>query len=216
VKKIFLFVFFATMLTASAQDDNAEKGLKKPEFRDWIFIDITRDSWLATPAGIHTRLWSPGTSVTVYRDIKFGAGYWGFGFGLGLSSHNVHHNGRFIQGDVTEITPRNDNYSLNKLRTTYIEAPFELRFRTGSERPFRLYPGFKFGYLVGIHSKWIDDSGKWKFFSYDNADPIRFGPTFRMGFGMFGIYGFYGLNSIFRSGRGPELIPWSFGISYGI
>jgi hypothetical protein len=216
MKRILFILFLIFSFNLSAQEEVEEKGLKKPEFRDWIFIDITKDGWLNNPTGIRTKLWSPGTTISVYRDLKFGNGFFGFAFGLGISSHNVHHNGLFEHGNKTEITPRTDNYQLNKLTATYLEAPFELRFRTGSEKPFRIYPGFKFGYLVGMHSKWVDETGKWKFYSFDNADPIRFGPTFRMGYGVFGLYGFYGLNSIFRSGRGPELIPFSIGVSYGI
>lgn len=215
------FIFFPLIIISSfsfSQDDEIKRLPKTVS--DQFIVDITIDNWLNVPKGIQTRLWSTGVSVAIYNDIKFGSSPFGFAFGIGISSHNVHHNGMFIETPSTDTTsaftsfiPRTTSFKKNKLSTNYIEIPFEFRIRTIGERPFRFYPGFKIGYMFNIHTKVIDDSGKSKFYTFPNADPLRYGATVRIGYSKINFIGFYGLNSIFKSGKGPELIPWSAGIS---
>lgn len=216
-------IFFLTSLVLSLSVFSQEEEIKPlpKEVKDKLIIDLTLDSWKSAPPGIHLQTWSPGASVALFNDIRFGRSPFGFAFGIGVSSHNVHHNGTFTEAPATDTTPaftsfvpRMVPFKKNKLVTNYIEIPFELRFRTSGENPFRFYPGFKFGYRVNIHTKVIDDTGKWKFYTFPNVDPLRYGATARIGYGIFNFHGFYGLNSLFRKNQGPELIPWSAGISW--
>ena len=218
MKKILFLIPLFPFLTALSQEEDSI-SLKK-SIKDKLIVDVTIDNWLSAPKDIHTNLWSPGISVSAFNDIRFGHSPFGFAFGIGLSSHNVHSNGIFIEKQATDSTPaftsfvpRTKPYSRNKISSNYIEIPFEFRYRTAGNRPFRFYPGFKFGYLVNIHTKFIDDTGKWKFFTFPNSDPLRYGVTARIGFGIINFFGFYGLNSLFKTNKGSELIPWSIGTS---
>ncbi len=217
--KIFLlFALLILFLPAIAQKDEII-AVPKPVYDRFIF-DLTIDNWADVPSGINTRIWSPGFSAAFFNDLKFGKSIFGFAFGLGISSHNVRHNGMFIETTRTDTTsaftyliPRTSPSKKNKLSTNYIEVPLELRIRTNGKKPFRFYPGVKIGYLFNIHAKVIDDTGKWKFYTFPNANPLRYGATARIGYGKINFVGFYGLNSVFRDNKGVQLIPWSAGIS---
>ncbi|MDQ3191376.1 MAG: PorT family protein [Bacteroidota bacterium] len=218
MKNLLFLPLIILVLPVFAQN-NEIKAVPKPVY-DRFILDLTIDNWLNVPNGVKTRIWSPGFSVSVFNDIKFRESAFGFAFGLGLSSHNVHHNGIFVEtletdtsSAFTSLIPRTTPYKKNKLSANYIELPFEFRIRTNGKNPFRFYPGVKVGYLFNIHKKVIDDTGKWKFYTFPNANPLRYVATARLGYGKINLTGSYGLNSIFRNNKGVELIPFSVGIS---
>lgn len=44
-------------------------------------------------------------------------------------------------------------------------------------------------------------------------NPFKFDATVRIGWGVVNLFGTFSVNSLFRDGRGPELYPWSAGIT---
>jgi hypothetical protein len=149
--------------------------------------------------------------------------------GAGFSGMNVHHNAKISyavdqnQDLTTEWNPYPEGlqYKKNKINLNYVEVPFELRIRSMKESVedrkitnFRLYLGFKAGYLVNSHTKYVDDESKVKVFNIKNLLTYRYGPTVRIGFKKIAFHGFYSLTSIFEEGKGPELYPFSIGLTW--
>ncbi len=222
---IILFLLLA-MLEGTAQFELIPDSLLKPaETRraDNLVVDFNLDNWMDAPNDVKVRTYSLGFNAYLMHDIQFGNSNFSFAIGGGVSSHNVHSNGEFInlidsiQGttytNLKSFAPTY-NYKKNKLSTNYIDVPLELRFKSkGTANVFRMAVGFKAGYLVNIHSKTRDDDGLRKGFIFDNALEYRYGITGRIGFGKLNLTGYYALTPLFQEGKGVELTPYSIGLS---
>jgi len=233
--KIFVVIaFLFVSLTSSGQglfeyfkltaDDDG------PEKFDRIVFDFNYNSYLTPPSGIKFGHYSLGVSAYWFKDVPLGKkSNVALAFGLGFDSHNVHSNGKVENtidqdGDVfVDLKPFPDglNYRKNKLSFNYVEAPIELRFRTMNKSleermgfNFRFYLGFKAGVLVNDHFKYVDAESKLKVYNLNNTNWYRYGPTLRVGFNKIAFNGFYSLTSIFKKGKGVDLVPFSVGISW--
>ena len=200
-----------------------------PEKMDHIVIDLNHDRFQSLPDGITQGYFGIGVDAYLFHDHPVNRkGTMAWALGLGFSGMNVHHNGQFVyhvEGDevITKLVPYPEglNYKKNKISLNYVEVPFELRFRTMNtsieERNvanFRFYLGFKGGVLVNSHSKYRDDETKIKVFNIENLLLYRYGPTLRIGFKKLSFHAFYSLTSIFETGKGPEMHPFSVGLSW--
>ena len=162
-----LFEFFKL----TADDDNPEKF-------DRIVVDINFNNWLNAPPGVDQKLYSVGGSFYWYKDIPLGEkSNVAVAYGIGLDYHNVYSNGA-VQYDVdgegnifTDLTPIKlpPGYTINKATFKYVEVPVELRLRTMNRSKeermgfnFKLYLGFKAGYLLGNNMKYRDNENKIK------------------------------------------------------
>jgi hypothetical protein len=204
---------------------------RNKEHFDRIIIDIKTDQWLETPPGIETKPYSIGVSAFFYKDLPISKkSNFSVALGIGLSSDNIHHNGAISTSSnnssntsYTKLIPLASNYKTkrNKLTLNYIEAPFEIRFRTTNKTlaekrkfNFRFYPGFKVGYLLGSHTKLVTDNIKVKVYRTPNTLFYRYGPTLRMGVNKVTFVAFYSLTSIFEKNKGNELNTFSLGLSW--
>ncbi|MFN3916548.1 MAG: outer membrane beta-barrel protein [Flavobacteriales bacterium] len=196
---------------------------------DRLAVDLNYDNWDNMPNGVNSRLVSLGVNAYFYKDIPFSRySNMAFAIGLGISSHNVHHNSEIVYrispegNSYTAFEPYPDGYKYrkNKLSTSYLEVPVEFRFRTKYKKDdtpyklrFRFYPGFKAGYLLSSHVKLKDADTKVKIYNINNLMQYRYGPTLRLTFHRLSVYGFYSLTPLFTEGRGDEVYQYSLGLS---
>jgi hypothetical protein len=185
-----------------------------------IGVGLFDDIWLNTPAGMKTRTINQGVQLFGTYNMPFGKSNFSFAIGLGISVHNLYWNYRF-QGDSLsfQFVKIEDTlkYKRSKLTMPYIEIPLEFRFNTKSK--FALGIGFKVGYMVYGHSKWVGDdylfqSGntlKASFKGIKNIEKFAYGPTLRVGYKWFHVNGYYSLSSIFVKDKGPDMYPISVG-----
>jgi hypothetical protein len=200
-----------------------------PERMDHVVLDLNHDRFQSVPEGITQGYFSIGVDAYMFHDHPINKkGTMAWALGLGFSGMNVHHNGQFIyhvEGDniTTQLLPYPDGLNIrkNKINLNYVEVPFEFRFRTMNKSieernvaNFRFYVGFKGGVLVNSHTKYRDDETKIKVYDIDNLMLYRYGPTLRVGFKKLSVHAFYSLTSIFEEGKGPELYPFSIGLSW--
>lgn len=203
--------------TESAKQPLDEEHPKKiKERKDRIVIDFGYDGWTKLPNGIQQKPYSLGGNAYLVWDYPVGYGPFSLAFGIGLSTHNVHTNGKItysMDGKYTSFEPITYKYRRNKLSCNYIEIPLELRIRTGNGHKFKLAVGGKIGYMYNAHTKEMDDEGKRKVYWIKNIDPLRYGVTFRIGYDKYMFQGFYALSELFLNGRGEKgMVPYSFGI----
>ncbi len=124
-----------------------------------------------------------------------------------------------IYTSMTAI-PDSIDYKKNKLSLNYLEIPFELRFRSKPDKSFRrlsIAAGFKAGYLIQSHTKYKGDDAngnetKFKTFNIANLNKLRYGPTFRMGYGKVSLFGYLSISELFQEDKGPIAYPFSAGI----
>lgn len=200
-----------------------------PERIDHVVIDINHDRFQHVPEGIEQGYFSIGVDAYMFHDHPINKkGTMAWALGLGFSGMNVHHNGQFIyeangEDVITKLVPFPEGLNIrkNKINLNYVEMPFEFRFRTMNKSieernvaNFRFYMGFKAGVLVNSHTKYKDDEIKIKIYDIDNLMLYRYGPTLRLGFKKLSFHAFYSLTSIFETGKGPELYPFSIGLSW--
>lgn len=109
--------------------------------------------------------------------------------------------------------------SKNKFKTTFLNAPFMLETNLGkdAESSFHLAAGAIVGYRLGSKTKqkFKQDGEKYK--EKDRGDfninPWRVSATARIGYGDFTLFATYSLTELFDGNKGPEVIPFTIGIS---
>jgi hypothetical protein len=225
MKKIFLPVFILSSLFSVAQTTE-KKPMKVPKFaakQDKLILNLNWDNWLKLPDDVKTKGFrSRGFSFLLMNEKILGQGHSAVAFGLGFSSQNVHSNAVPVlnaDSSKTLLAPITTDYDLNKLSVNYIDAAFELRFRTSenaSHKQFKFTVGIKGGVLVQSHTKYEDDRGKIKTYHIKNLNDFQYGLTGRIGYGHWGISGYYSLMNLFEKGKGPDVVPVSIGLSFAL
>jgi hypothetical protein len=112
----------------------------------------------------------------------------------------------------------NFSYKKNRLRNTYLQVPLLLEFNTSNDpdKTFHLAFGVIGQFLISSRTKQVYENEKYEFKkerkdSY-NMNPFSAKAHVNMGYRGFTVYGEYSLTSLFQSGKGPELYPFTVGI----
>jgi hypothetical protein len=210
-----LMITFLIPVTGQAQVVNA--ATKK---RISIGVGLFTDIWMNTPAGMDTRVINQGVQAFGTYNMPFGKSNFSFAIGVGISIHNLYWNYMF-QGRTDSLQfvkiPDSVGYTRSKLTLPYVEIPLEFRFKTKSK--FAMGIGFKVGYMIYGHSKWVGDDYifnttntlRASFKDTKNIEKFAYGPTLRFGYKWFHVNGYYSLSSIFQKGKGPDMYPISVG-----
>lgn len=224
--KLFLFCFgiFTFSFNANSQLKEWFKIYADEEGTarfDHLSLNIFYNGWNQSITGIETKAFSIGYEFGIFKEIPISkTGKIAYAYGLTYSLNVVHHNGSFSYvsnsntDNYTQLTKETSIYSKNKLNTSYIEIPIEIRFRKIAKPKIRFYPGFKAGVLLNMHSTRITSDTKHKIYRQKNRMKYRYGPTLKLGIGKFNIYGFYSLTPLFEKGKGDEIYPFSIGIAF--
>ncbi|MBW6489640.1 MAG: DUF2807 domain-containing protein [Lentimicrobium sp.] len=150
----------------------------------------------------------------------------GFTTGLGFEWNNY----RFDDNNVVLQKSGSDlvnnfeffpaNYTKSKLVVNYLNLPLMLEYQTNRHskaNSFHIGTGLQTGLRIGSRTKLVyQDNGNKK--RDKNAgdfhiNPFKFDAMVRIGWGKLNLYGNYSLNTLFKNNRGPELYPFSVGLS---
>lgn len=142
------------------------------------------------------------------------------GIGLSYNNYRFRKNMSLIP-DTNALLYTLDTMNLrkNKLTVSYATVPVLLTFNSSSnlKKAFHITTGLLFSYKLGSHTKKVynkdDKKEKDKTFDDFNIDPFRYDATIRIGYSDFTVFANYALSELFKSGKGPELHPWTIGIS---
>lgn len=200
-------------------------------------VEFINGGWLDAPDSVAIRGYNLGLAAYVMRDFAFGEGPFSIAVGYGFSSHNIHSDSEFvndtINGSVHSVLRplhAGSDVEKNKISCNYLEVPIELRLVTGKKKrrqawepgteverelppQFKLAVGGRIGYAINVHTKTIDANGKRKLYGVEQLEPLRYGLTARIGFGMFGLSGFYALTPLIQTGKGTQVIPYHIGLT---
>ncbi len=212
-----LLIFISAF--AKAQD-TTNKALVFYHREDMIVLNFTSDNWTDIPSGIESKpLRSRGFSFLLMTEKMNNKGNVGFGAGLGFMSQNVHTNAYIVDtGSASYLSPIPDSVGmdLNKLSSNFITAALELRLRTNENKrhnTFKFSLGIQAGYLVQSHIKYEDENGKIKTYDIEHLNTFQYGIEGRIGYNKIALNGYYSLVPVFEDGKGPEMTPYSIGIS---
>ncbi len=144
------------------------------------------------------------------------------GFGLQFNNYRLNSDNRLI-GDSADLTYFTDTikYKKNKLLATYLTLPLLLEFQLPVNHKkdwLHLSVGVVGALRVGTHTKQVFDlngnDNKEKQRDDFHLSPFQYGLTGRLGYNDMSVFVNYSLSSLLRNGEGPELYPWSAGISF--
>lgn len=112
-----------------------------------------------------------------------------------------------------------DDLSKTKLSVAYLNVPLLLEFQIPvNQNAGRLYinAGILGSVKLGSHTKVKHGGSKDKDYSGLNINSFKYDATARIGYQGIGLYAKYSMNSLFQNGKGPDLTPFTIGISFGI
>lgn len=212
---LLLLTLFITVPVSYGQVVN-ETTRKKVSIGVGLFNDI----WMNTPSGLKTRTINQGVMVNGTYNLPFGKSNFSFAIGLGITVHNLYWNQMFNgKADSIQFSPipSGTSYKRSKLTLPYVELPVEFRLKTKYKLAVGL--GFKVGYMMYAHTKWVGDDYlyntpstlKVSFKDIKFIEKFAYGPTLRIGYKWFHVYGHYQLSGLFESGKGPDMYPLSVG-----
>lgn len=156
------------------------------------------------------------------------------GLGTEWNNYELKHNvrltpqgGEYVFDDVNEynqyytwgVVDTNFNLTKNRFKTWFVNAPLLLEINPGKTRKktFHLSAGAIFGLNLQTKMKYkFNDNGddkKVKDKDNFNTNPFRVSLTARAGIGWFNVFATYSLTPLFESGNGPELYPFSVGVT---
>jgi len=123
-------------------------------------------------------------------------------------------------GELSVYSDQNPDfsYSKSKLVVDYLTVPLMLEYQTNSHskvNSFHLGAGVVGGLRIGSHTKYVyDDGSRQKKKNHEDfyLNPFKVDGMVKIGWGVINLYGTYSLTPLFRSGKEPELYPFSVGI----
>ncbi|GAA4276868.1 porin family protein [Aquimarina mytili] len=210
MKKSIVFIFCClSMFLSFGQENNADIGSEKvldSLYReDQFYVGVTYNLLLNRPEGISQSGFSGGLHVGFIRDMPINKKRnVAIGIGVGYSLNVYNHNLFIDKEEGTQNTIFNSledvDFSTNRFATHIVEAPFEFRWRTSvpeTHKFYRIYTGFKLGYLFSFNSNFKDPESRIKQTTINELDRLRMGITFTFGWNTFNFHFYYSLTPLF-------------------
>jgi hypothetical protein len=227
----FIMCLFCVSLVSSQEVAVDSSKVVDTKYReDQFYIAITYNLLANKPSNVKQTGFSSGFHFGFIRDFPLNQQR-NFGLGIGLGgSINSYNNNIFVtendEGDIEYINLNDSDisYSKNRFSTYLIEMPFEIRWRTSTatENKFwRIYTGFKVGYVLASSTKFKGDSGKIKTTNIKDLNKFQYGLTLSSGYNTWNFYLFYSLNPIFSQdaqidGNSIDMTAVKFGLIFYI
>jgi hypothetical protein len=198
-------------------------GLSQYLTPDWSLVMPPGEEFMDLNTG---KSWNWNINV-VDLGVGLGTSYVGLATGLGFDFTYYNFEGQNgimkdpVTGVIVEYIPDYaGNITKSKMHTGYITAPALLEFQIPTSGRGRIYLS---GGLLGSAKLWSSTKIKYKVSGQKskektksdyNLSPFRWGFTVRAGYKNFGLYANYYMTTLFKSGRGPELHPFSVGLAF--
>jgi len=197
--------------------------ISKPA-RDFLMLQLGYNNWIQKPDSVKTK--SVGYVFNAYAcyDFPIKKTKLSFAAGLGINTQVVYLDQQIIRNNDTmnyaTVVADTSHYKRYKFVTTYLTAPFELRYFSNLDnrnKGFKAALGMQIGTLLGAHTKAVTTFDGTKAIVKDNTkrylSPWNFAATARVGWGNFAVFGSYNLTNVFRQAEGPTVTPFSAGIT---
>ncbi len=199
---------------------------------DHFMFQLGYNAWSKVPDSLKTKGIPRTVNVYFMFDFPFKTDpRFSVGVGVGVSSSGMYFDKNTIDiaGTTTKLAYRNsantDHYKKYKLATSYLEVPVELRYALNPEEPsksLKFALGGKIGTLLNAHikAKNLQNSAgsllnaytlKQSSKRYFNS--TRVSGTARVGLGVFSLFGTYQINTLLKAAAGPEIRPYTIGLT---
>lgn len=233
MKNNFVFLFFILLFSFSAicqEEAELEEIIPKLKKNDAIVINILNNQWLNVESPMKQMPVSLGIEIYTFETLLKDDRTFNISLGLGLSSHNVHHNALpFDSLGVTyfRLIQPGFQYTKNKLTVNYLDIPLEINIVSKSDkrnRNLRIAIGGKGGIVLNNYIKYVGEDFrnntnkevKFKEYRIENIMWYRIGSYIRISYGRFGLVANYMFTPIFEEDKGPNFIPFTYGLTFSI
>ncbi|WP_298502241.1 porin family protein [uncultured Maribacter sp.] len=198
---LLLILFF---ISTQGQNKVDSLRLDSSFLEDQVYLGVTYNFLVNQPNDdVGQRNLSYGLQAGFIKDIPLSKDRnVALGLGLGYAINTYYSNLRAteIGSDIEYSIVSSKDYKRNKLESHLIEMPLEFRWRNATPSNYkfwRIYAGFKLGYVVSSRSKIVSDLGDDSFYNKD-TEKLVYGLTFSLGYNTFNFHAYYGLNSLFK------------------
>jgi len=237
MKKILLLSLSAVMVFSVTAQDNPKPPKKKDKpnlanrANDHFMLQLGYTGWAGKPDTINTGGLSKSINVYFMYDFPFKTNpNLSMAFGPGIGSDHITfsktHVGIKDATNTLYFTDQSDtnHFKKTKLATTYLEAPIEFRYSADpvTGKGLKLAIGVKIGTLLNAHTRNTKfenkDGGTINDYVMKESSKRFFNKTrlsgmARVGYGHFSLYGSYQFTSLIRDGFGPQVRPFSIGLT---
>ena len=200
---IFLLLVLIGFIGFS-QENKSE--LYKNYREDQFYASVTYNLLNEKPSDVSQSGFSSGFHFGFIRDMPINERRnFAIGLGLGISTNSYNQKSLLIEDINNEVVFSiidEDDYNVtkNKFTTYLVELPLEIRWRTSTATDYnfwRIYTGFKIGYLVYNTTKFKSDISDVKLSNIDSFNKFQYGLTLSAGYSTWNFHVYYGLNPIF-------------------
>jgi len=214
--------------------ETAKKPKKKYDLsnraNDHFMLQVGYTNWSGTPDSIQTKGFSRSINAYFMLDFPFKSSpKLSAAIGLGIGTDHVFLDRNFADIKGANATLRfNDTAKIEvkktKVATSYVEVPLELRYVANPERSdksFKVAVGVKGGMMLkaGTRSRITEKGAQANYLLKESSktyfNTTRIVGTARIGYGNFTLFGTYQLTSVLKAGAGPQLRPYTIGLSFG-
>ncbi len=172
---------------------------------DQFYAGITYNLLGKKPEGITQNGFSFGLHLGFIKDIPINKNRnVAIGIGLGYATNSYNQNLLINKSDTGEYTysalQTSSSFIKNKFSTHVIDVPIEFRWRTSTPTDYnfwRIYTGFKLGYIFGNTAKHRGDLGRIKHTNIKDFNRFQYGVYMSAGYNTWNIYLYYALNAMF-------------------
>ena len=198
---------------------------------DHLVFQVGYTGWAGIPDTITTSGFSKSINIYLMYDFPFKNNpKLSMAFGPGFGSDHILFSKTYVgikdQTSTMAFTDLSDtnHFKKTKLATVFLEAPIEFRYSANPEtgKGLKLAFGVKVGTLLNAHTRssdYEDKSGNtinnyvMKESSKRFFNKQRLSGMVRVGYGNVSLYGSYQFTPVLRDGFGPQVRPFSFGLT---
>lgn len=207
---IKIFLLFSVFNVYSQEEKTVVSNIKIDSLyrEDQFYFGFTLNTLQNKPAGLTQDKFSSGFSLGFLRDMPINKNRTiAIAPGLGFTYNNFNQNLLITGSNQTPIYTIIDSkteYSKNRFSQLLIEIPIELRWRSStfeSHKFWRVYGGFKCGYLLYDKSIYKDSQEKKIISNNKDFNKFQYGAYLSSGYNTINIYIYYGLNTLFQTAK---------------
>jgi hypothetical protein len=236
MQRVLAVLAFSMIPSFLLAQDAAEKinvnstppPIVKPS-RDFLMVDFGWNNWQQKPDSVKTKGFGYQFNAYLCYDFPIRKTKLSFAAGLGISTNVTYLNQEVMRNTDTasatanqvRFVPDTAHFKRYKFVTTYLTAPFELRYFGNSNnrnKGFKAAIGLEVGTLLGGHTKAVTSVNgtnvKYKVDTKRYITPWNFAATARVGWGNFSVFGSYNLTNVFKENAGPPITPITLGLCF--
>lgn len=203
---LYFLAFFTSIQLSFSQEEPKDIDVDLQYKEDQFYVGMTYNLLVKMPDGVAQSGFSSGFHMGFTKDMPINESRnIAIGLGIGYSANSFNQN-ILVNKDSAEnfvysiVDDGVVSYSKNKFSTHLVEVPIEFRWRTSTATDYkfwRIYTGFKLGYLFAHTNKFNGELGDFKFNDNNHFNDFQFGLTFSLGYNTWNAYFYYALNPIF-------------------